>query len=196
MKTFTDSAGRTWTLAITVDAIKRVESLVKVNLARLLEPRSTGGLPLLTELEADIILLCDVLFALVKPQADAQNVTDEQFGQALGGEAIASAYEAFWEELVGFFQKLPYGKATVTAIRKHRELIEAQLKAAQDKMEALTRKAGKNAAPNETTVPSILGNSAGSSRASLGSIPDPSRSESLPLCRKPRCAANGRRPPP
>ena len=196
MKTFTDSAGRTWTLAITVDAIKRVESLVKVNLARLLEPRSTGGLPLLTELEADIILLCDVLFVLVKPQADAQGVTDEQFGQALGGEAIAAAYPAFWEELVDFFQKLPHGKATVTAIRKHRELIEAQLKAAQDKMEALTRKAGKNPARSEATVPSIPGNSAGSSRASLGSIPDPSRSGNSPPCRKPRSAANGRRPLP
>lgn len=196
MTTFTDHAGRTWSLTITVDAIKRVESLVKANLARLLEPRKGCELPLLTELESDIILLCDVLFALIKPQADSQGVTDEQFGQALGGEAIAAAYEAFWEELVGFFQKLPHGTATVTAIRKHRELIEAQLKAAQDKMEALMRKVGKNAAPNEATVPSIPGASAGNSRASLGSIPDPSRSGSLPPCRKPRSAANGRRPPP
>lgn len=195
MKTFTDSAGRTWTLAITVDAIKRVESLIKVNLARLLEPRNGAELPLLTELESDIILLCDVLFSLVKPQADAQGVTDEQFGQALGGEAIAAAYNAFWEELVDFFQKLPHGNATVTAIRKHRELIEAQLKAAQDKMEALGGKADRRygAAP---MVPSTPGNSAGSSRASLGSIPDPSRSGNSPPCRKPRSGANGRRPPP
>ncbi|KAA0219810.1 MAG: hypothetical protein KJ057_09825 [Phycisphaerae bacterium] len=195
MRTFTDSTGRTWTLAITVDAIKRVESLVKVNLARLLEPRKGSELPLLTELESDIILLCDVLFALVKSQADAQGVSDEQFGQALGGEAIAAAYEAFWEELVGFFQKLPHGKATVTAIRKHRELIEAQLKAAQDKIEAL---GGKGDRKNSGTAPppAIPGNSAGSSRASLGSIPDPSRSGSSPPCRKPRSAANGRRPPP
>ncbi|KAA0220481.1 MAG: hypothetical protein KJ057_12905 [Phycisphaerae bacterium] len=195
MKAFTDSAGRTWTVVITVDAIKRVESLVKVNLARLLEARSDGGLPLLTELESDIILLCDVLFALVKPQANAQGVTDEQFGQALGGEAIAAAYTAFWEELVGFFQILPHGKATVTAIRKHRELIETQLKAAQDKMETLGGKADRkhSAAP---MAPSTPGNSAGNSRASLGSIPDPSRSGNSPPCRKPRSAANGRRPPP
>ena len=68
MKTFTDSSGRTWTIAVTVDAIKRVEGLIKgVNLANL----TSGDPPLLTRLETDVVLLCDVIFALVKPQADA-----------------------------------------------------------------------------------------------------------------------------
>jgi hypothetical protein len=102
MKTFTDSAGRTWTIALTIDAAKRVKSLLDVNL---LEPEA-GDPPLLTRLGTGVILLCDVIFAIVKPQADAAGVSDEQFGAALGGDAILAAQRAFYEELVDFFRKL------------------------------------------------------------------------------------------
>jgi len=53
-----------------------------------------------------VILLCDVIFVLVKPQADAAGVSDEQFAAALGGDAILAAQTAFYEELVDFFRKL------------------------------------------------------------------------------------------
>ena len=102
MKTFTDTAGRTWTIALTIDAAKRVKGLLDVNLLEL----EAGDPPLLTKLGTDVILLCDVIFALVKPQADQQGVTDEQFGAALGGEAILAAQTALYEELVHFFRGL------------------------------------------------------------------------------------------
>ncbi len=150
MHTFTDNAGRAWTLTITVDAIKRVQALVKVNLAQILDAQRGSSLPLLTELQADLVLLCDVLFALVKPQADAQGVSDEQFGQALGGEAIAAAHTAFWEEMIGFFQKLPHGQATVMAIRKHEEMVTAGMKAAQVRIEALGARTEPNPSPTRS----------------------------------------------
>ncbi|MBU0717313.1 MAG: hypothetical protein KJ749_03615, partial [Planctomycetes bacterium] len=59
-----------------------VKGLLDVNLLEL----EAGDPPLLTRLGTDVILLCDVIFALVKPQADTSGVTDEQFGAALGGE--------------------------------------------------------------------------------------------------------------
>ncbi len=102
MKTFTDSAGRTWTLTLTIDAAKRVKSLLDVNLLEL----EAGDPPLLTKLGTDVILLCDAIFALVKPQADAAGVTDEQFAAAMGGDAILAAQTAFYGELVDFFRKL------------------------------------------------------------------------------------------
>ena len=102
MKTFTDNAGRTWTLTLTIDAAKRVKSLLDVNLLEL----EAGDPPLLTKLGTDVILLCDAIFALVKPQADAAGVTDEQFAAAMGGDAILAAQTAFYEELVDFFRKL------------------------------------------------------------------------------------------
>jgi len=137
MRTFTDSAGRAWQLAITVDAVRRVRDVVGVNLARLIEPREAGGsLPLLTDLEDDLLLLVDVIYALVKPQADAQGVSDADFGRALGGEAIAGAHEAFWRELADFFRNLKRS-APARAIEKQLALVEAAMAAAERKIEAL-----------------------------------------------------------
>ena len=58
---------------------------------------------LLEQLSTDPILLCDVVYVLCKPEADQQNVTDEQFGQAMAGDAIEHATTALLEELVDFF---------------------------------------------------------------------------------------------
>lgn len=101
MKTFTDNAGKTWTISLTIDSAKRVRDLMSINL---LEPEA-GEPPLLTRLGTDEILLCDVLFCMIKPQADSLNVTGEQFGQALGGDVILAAQNAFYDELIDFFQK-------------------------------------------------------------------------------------------
>jgi hypothetical protein len=100
VKTFTDNAGRVWTLSLTIDCAKRVRDLLNINL---LEPEA-GEPPLLTKLGTDEILLCDVLFVMVKPQADSLNITSEQFGQALGATAVLAAQNAFYDELVDFFQ--------------------------------------------------------------------------------------------
>jgi len=65
VKTFTDNAGRTWTISLTIDAAKRVKGLLNVNLLEL----EAGDAPLLTRRGTDVILLCDVIFAVVKSQA-------------------------------------------------------------------------------------------------------------------------------
>ncbi len=102
MRTFVDTAQRSWQIAITLDAVRRVRDLLGVDLLGLTD----GEPPLLTRLGTDIVLLCDVVFAIVKPQADAAGVTDQQFGESLGGDAIAEAAEAFWGELTDFFRRL------------------------------------------------------------------------------------------
>ena len=123
MRAFTDSAGRAWTLSLTLDAAKRVKSLLSVNLLEL----DKGDPPLLTKLGTDVILLCDVVFAILKPQAEAAGVTDEQFGAALGGDAILAAQTAFYEEMVDFFQKL--GRADLAkAVEAQRRIIELEIR--------------------------------------------------------------------
>jgi hypothetical protein len=106
MKTFADTAGRTWTVAINVDAIKRVRGLVDVNLLEIVDGK------LLERLVADPILLCDTVYAVCKPQADAAGVSDEDFGRSMGGDSIDLATTALLEELVGFF---PSGRRAVLA---------------------------------------------------------------------------------
>ena len=97
MKTFNDNSGKNWSVSLNVDAIKRVRTLVDVDLMQ-----AVGG-KLLERLTTDPVLLCDVLYAVCKAEADAKNVTDEEFGRALGGDAIDAATTALLEELVDFF---------------------------------------------------------------------------------------------
>ena len=49
------------------------------------------------------MLLVDLLWVLVQPQAEAQNVSDEEFGRSLAGDAIDRATKAFLDALVAFF---------------------------------------------------------------------------------------------
>jgi hypothetical protein len=97
MKTFNDNAGRTWTVTVNVDAIKRVRGLLDVNLLEVVDGK------LLERLVGDPVLLCDLVYALCKPEADARAVSDEDFGRAMAGDVIDGATTALLEELVSFF---------------------------------------------------------------------------------------------
>lgn len=129
MQTFLDNAGRTWTVSINVDAIKRVRDLAKVNLMEAVEGE------LLERFLSDPILLCDVLYCLCKPAADALGVTDEHFGQAMAGDAIEGATTALLEELVGFF---PSRRRAVLAkaVAKLRSLEQMVLTAANQRLDS------------------------------------------------------------
>ena len=132
MRSFTDNAGRTWTIALSIGAVKRLKGLLGVDLLALAE----GDPPLLTRLGTDVILLCDIIFALVKPQADQACVTDEQFGAALGGDAILSAQKAFYEELADFFLKLGRGDLA-RALSAQQALIGAAVAETQRRLEVI-----------------------------------------------------------
>ena len=97
MKTFKDNEGRTWTVAVNIATVKRVKSLLNINLFDAIEG------DLLKRLLTDTILLCDVIYIICKPEADQNNITDEQFGRAMAGDVIEHATVAFLEELVDFF---------------------------------------------------------------------------------------------
>jgi len=129
MKTFTDTAGRTWTVAVHVDSIKRVKSLLDVNLLDAVEGK------LLEKLVADPVLLCDILYCLCKPQADAQGVSDEDFGRAMAGDAIEQATAAMLEELVDFFPSRRRALLT-KAVGKFRTLQETVISAAETRLDS------------------------------------------------------------
>lgn len=158
MKTFTDNAGRTFTVAVNVDTIKRVRSLTQVNLMDAVEGK------LLERLVTDPVLLCDVLYAVCKVEADAKGISDEDFGRAMAGDAIDGATTALLEELVDFF---PQGKRRVLskALAKLRKL-ETQVMAAvetrldspeldrliESELKRLTASAG-NSAESSASIP-------------------------------------------
>jgi hypothetical protein len=119
MRTFKDSNGREWNIGATIGCMNRVKALAGVDLVAMTD----GDPPLLTRLSTDIMLLCNVIFAMVKPDADKAGITDEQFGAALGGEAITQAHDAFWSEMLDFFQSLRRPDVA-RAVEKQRELVK------------------------------------------------------------------------
>jgi hypothetical protein len=114
MKTFRDTAGREWAIAVDVNAIKRVQKTpiefldepLKVNLLAIVEPDSD----LLKKLAEYPPLVCDIAYALCKPQCDAKDVSDEEFGRAMGGDVLEKVLEAIIEETIDFF---PQARRTV-----------------------------------------------------------------------------------
>lgn len=99
MHSFTDRTNRSWSLDINVAGIKRVRKLLNVDLLQVLDK----GSELLRQLGTDLALLVDVLYALLKPDADAAGVSDEDFGRSFSGDSILHARTAFFEELTDFF---------------------------------------------------------------------------------------------
>ena len=97
MKTFTDTFGRTWTVTINVGTIKRVKTMLGINLLEAITDDLTE------KLKNDVCLLVDVLYVICKNEADAKNITDENFGEAMAGDALENATNAFLDELIDFF---------------------------------------------------------------------------------------------
>ncbi len=97
MRTFTDNAGRAWSVALNVAALKRVRDLAKVDLLDLRDGR------LFERLFGDPVTLCDVLYAACRPEAEKAGVSDEDFGRAMAGDALEHAARALVSELVAFF---------------------------------------------------------------------------------------------
>jgi len=129
MHTFNDSLGRTWSITINVDAVRRVRSMININLLDAVEGK------LFERLVGDPVVLCDILYVLCQPEAQVKNVTDEDFGRALGGDVLDHATTALLEELVDFF---PSGKRSVfrKALDKLKKLEGLALQVANHKLES------------------------------------------------------------
>lgn len=122
MHSFTDNAGRTWVISINVAAVKRVRGLLGVDLYSLVD----DGFKPLGELLGDPVKLVDVIYCLCRDEANAKNVSDEDFGRALYGDAITRAADAFVEELIDFFPEARVRESlrkVVVAGKKMRETL-------------------------------------------------------------------------
>ncbi len=91
MQKFVDRAGRIWIVDIDNTTLRRVKTLTGVHLLEAIDG------DLITRLSTDPLLLGDVLYAICKPQADQQQITDEAFGEGLAGNSIDDATGALLE---------------------------------------------------------------------------------------------------
>ncbi len=129
MHTFSDTQGRPWTITLNVDAIRRVRSVLNINLLEAIEGK------LLERLITDPVLLCDILFVVIQPEAISKGISDEDFGRSLGGDVLDVATTALLEELVDFF---PSAKRTVfrKALTKLKQLETLAIETATQRLES------------------------------------------------------------
>lgn len=139
MQTFRDNAGRTWAVSVDVAAIKRVRALAGFDLLSVVDGKAVD------RLIADPVLLCDVLCAVCRPEAERLGVTDEDFGRAMAGDAIEHATQALLEELISFCpnprdrKRLRKFVTTMwTTMEKARDVLERKL---DERLEDASRQA-------------------------------------------------------
>ena len=172
MRTFKDNQGREWTVEITVAAIKRVRGLAGVDLMEVLE----GSNGLLERLVRDPVLLCDVIYAACKPQADERQVSDELFGASMAGDASEHATAARLEELVDFCPS-PRDRANLGRVLKAtRELMDKARDVVERRIDELIDGGALERAVLEAVPPPVeaaAGGSSGSAPASSASIQPP-----------------------
>lgn len=173
MKTFKDTEGREWPVAINVAAIRRVKDLLGVDLLDLTDDRFAA----ISTLIGKPVELVNVIYVLCKPKADERNITDEQFGEAMAGDAIQHAADAFLDEYANFFPdpRMRAGlKKLMDASRKvqghlldHAESVLEKIDPAKEAKELIAKAEAKN-----------TNGSSGSARESSVLTPDPVPGES------------------
>ena len=132
MKSFTDAAGRTWSIALTLGSALHVKNKLDIDL---LQPEA-GEPPLLTRLGTDEMLLGEVLCALLESQFETHKVTDADVRMAFDGKTLLAAQKAFYDELTDFFQsrgRMDRAKAVAAQAR----LIDKATAAIESKIETM-----------------------------------------------------------
>ena len=154
MKTFTDAAGRTWTISLNLGTAMAVKDKLGVDL---LQPE-VGEPPLLTRLGTDEMLLGEVLCALLEKQFETHKVTAEEVRAAFDGRTLLASQQAFYEELIDFFQSR--GRADrAKAVAKQMTLINAAVQAIEARIDQID------------PVKIVDGVMSGASQAHLASVP-------------------------
>jgi len=97
MKSFTDSKGRSWTIAVHVSSIQMVKAETGIDLA---EAYSGGSM--IRDLLADPVLPAQVILALCTDQVAKYNTDLEDLSQSITGEAADAALKALIDDIVDF----------------------------------------------------------------------------------------------
>lgn len=91
MQNFTDNKNREWSITMDQQTVDRVYSDTQANL-------TTASV--LDQLVASPELLVDVIYSLIRPQAEQRGIAPDDFGRSLRGNAVAHATNAMLLALV------------------------------------------------------------------------------------------------
>lgn len=135
--TFKDRHGREWDLTITLGGAYRVESSdyseIYTGAVSLIKPTKEFFTTAITNTP----LTFAIIWTIVKPQADKQEVTEAEFIESLDGQTLETGQEIFWEALISFF---PQAKTALSALIKQYKKARSQITAGLAKMEGKIEK--------------------------------------------------------
>jgi len=173
MRTFTDTAGRNWTISLNLGTAMAVKDKLGIDL---LQPEA-GDPPLLTRLGTEEMLLGEVLCALLGSQFETHKVTEDDVRASFDGATLLAAQNAFYEELVDFFRSR--GRADrARAVETQAAMIDAAVKAIEERIGGIkvdTVIAGVMT-DQETDLPGRSPEGAKTGGAMSGSLPEASAS--------------------
>lgn len=167
MRTFRDREGREWQIDLTLGALMRIKASTGMDMLDV-DLSAADGPAEFRRLATDPITLADTLCAVCRSQITARSLTDEQFADALGGEAIDTALVALVQEWADFFRR-----RGAEAKAKLLEMVVKVMAGTRDRINQAVSKIDTEAA-----AASILGNMSTNSRASSESTPEGSPSAS------------------
>jgi len=168
---FKDTGGNRWPIELPIGTVLRVkaESDGRLNL---LDPQHEN---LADRIAAnDWETLYEVLWLIVRPQAEAKEITAEKFGEQIAADCITEARQVLWRVWKDFFQKLqrPDLATVLEKLEKYNakalELVKEKIAGAKlDQIDARV----------EAKMRSSLNNAFGNLEASLEPILGPSPSD-------------------
>jgi hypothetical protein len=112
--TFADDDKRVWVVRLNVQLLTEIEERTGVSVDRLLDPATKEMAKL-----ADPRQLVRVLWVFVEVQAGKLGVSPEQFGRAIGGDALEAGFDALLDAIVNFFPARQRGALTALTGKIH-----------------------------------------------------------------------------
>lgn len=137
MPSFTDNENREWSVVITGRGVNNIRSQLGINIADGFDVRKKEKRNVLEEIGEDFTLLFDILYVLCREQCDKQNISGDQFADALFGDAIEHATTALLEALCDFFpsQKRKVLRALIDRLKEKRPVLtDEEIRTAANKI--------------------------------------------------------------
>ncbi len=134
MAAFNDSKGREWSVEITIGTTMRLKS-DGVQFHELAENKCEKYLALEHDDESLIMLL----WGIVKPQADAKDITKDDFVNSVYGESLQAAWEVFKAAYINFTRNPAIRSFLVQTNERSKKLQALAAKTMTEKMESMER---------------------------------------------------------
>ena len=132
MQIFKDNANRSWQLSLTIGVAMKVKATLGIDL---LQPE-VGDPPVMTRLGIDELLLAQVIAIMLESQFELQKVDHDDIYLTFDGPTFARAHEAFYKELIDFFQSRGR-KDRQAAVLKQMKMIQSGIEASVTKIDGI-----------------------------------------------------------